>query len=82
MTVTWEHDVRHCFTAQDVTCMEGVSAGRINLHEYASVKKSAHLILDQVKAGNMPPPDSGEAKWTADRIKLFEEWIAAGFPEC
>jgi hypothetical protein len=79
--ITWEHDIRHFFTAKDVTCMQGVSSGRINLHQYESVKKSAQLILDQVKARNMPPPDSGEVPWSAARVQQFEGWIAAGFPE-
>jgi hypothetical protein len=77
--VTWEQ-VRHFFTAQDVTCMAQQSGGRIELNKHDSVRLNAQAILGQVKHGNMPPAHSGEKPWSADRVAQFEAWIAGGCP--
>jgi hypothetical protein len=76
--ITWTHDIAHLFTALDVSCMKGVSAGHIDLHQYESVKRSAPAILGQVEAGNMPPAHSGEPPWSPARVALFKAWIAGG----
>ncbi len=54
--------------------------GMFNLWDYNDVKTNASAILGAVKSGRMPPKDSGEPRWTPDKVQKFQDWINAGYP--
>ena len=33
----------------------------------------------QVSSGLMPPPSSGEERWSEDKVALFKEWMDGGY---
>jgi hypothetical protein len=48
--------------------------GHLDLSSRDDVAKHADAIYRTVKSGTMPPPDSGEARWTDEMCDLFEQW--------
>jgi len=75
---TWENDIKGLFTTQDV---EHMKTKGIDLSSYDSVSINATTIYSRVKSGSMPPPGSGEARWTTEMVNTFGCWIQAGKPE-
>ena len=49
---------------------------RFDLWSYDDVVERSDAILDRLRDGSMPC----DGAWPADRIALFQEWIAAGKP--
>jgi hypothetical protein len=54
-----------------------------DLSDYGDVKTNADRILQRLKGVGgavMPPPQAkgGDGPWPANRIALFERWIAEG----
>ncbi|HTV92390.1 MAG TPA: hypothetical protein VMG98_06710 [Verrucomicrobiae bacterium] len=70
-------DIRPMFTDMDVAHMK--PAG-IDLSDVASVKAHADAIYRTVSAGAMPPPSSGETRWSAQMCETFKQWQLAGCP--
>jgi hypothetical protein len=70
-------DIRPMFTEMDVDHMQGLG---LDLNEYAEVKKSSDSIYAVVSGGSMPPPGSGESRWTSEMCDTFKRWQDAGCP--
>jgi hypothetical protein len=79
--VTWSNDIKQLFTPLDVDHMK--KAKNIDLSDYNSTKIWAFQIYNAVSSipVYMPPPQSGEAPWTADMINTFGCWIKQGCPQ-
>ena len=71
-------DIRPMFTDIDVEHMKGFG---IDLSDRKDVMAHADAIYGTVSTGAMPPPASGEARWTAEMCDRFKRWQGAGFPE-
>ena len=76
--VTWTNDIQAMFTQLDV---EHMLEKNVDLRSYLIVKIYADKIYDRVKSGNMPPPGSGEDRWSPDWVNTFGCWIKQGTPE-
>ncbi|MGA8099217.1 MAG: hypothetical protein WB810_11215 [Candidatus Cybelea sp.] len=76
-TPSFAHDIRPMFTEMDVEHMQGFG---LDLSDYAAVKKGASTIFETVSSGSMPPPGSGEARWTSEMCDTFKRWQDAGCP--
>jgi hypothetical protein len=76
-TPSFAHDIRPMFTEMDVEHMQGFG---LDLSDYAAVKKGASTIFETVSSGSMPPPGSGEARWTSEMCDAFKRWQDAGCP--
>jgi hypothetical protein len=79
MAVSFAADIRPLFTKLDIDHMESL----LDLTDYEDVKAKADDILERLKGVGgavMPPPPSkgGDGPWPAERIALFERWIAQG----
>jgi hypothetical protein len=79
--VTWSGNVKQLFTSTDVDHMKAVSGGNIDLSSYTSVKMWASAIYNRVASGSMPPPGSGEGRWSSDMVNTFGCWIQQGCPQ-
>lgn len=79
--VTWTNDIKQMFTPVDVAHMK--TAKNFDLSDYNSTKIWALQIYNAVTATPqyMPPPQTGEAAWTADMINTFGCWIKQGCPQ-
>ena len=64
------------FTTMDVDHM--IKA--MNLADRDSVFQHAAAIYSSVSSGSMPPPSSGEARWTSDMCARFKTWWDQGGP--
>ena len=73
---TYFEHIRHYFEQQDIDCMFGVRG--FHLGNYSSLKSVASSVYQHVKSGHMPPQP--ERRWSANRVKSFRNWIAAGYP--
>ncbi len=73
--VTWTNDIEKMFTPLDADHMK---TRGVDLTSYDSVKINAVAIYTRVKSGNMPPPGSGEDRWSADMVNTFGCWIQQG----
>ena len=76
--VSFKGDILPLFTQMDVDHMRGFA---IELDDYAFMKQpdNAQAVYDQVASGSMPPPESGEERWSEDKVTLFGDWIKGGF---
>jgi len=75
--LSFEKDIRPMFTDLDVAHMK--PAG-IDLSGYADVKANADAIYETVSTGSMPPPSSGESRWTDEMCERFKRWRDQGCP--
>jgi hypothetical protein len=75
--VSFEADIRPMFTEMDVAHMKAYG---IDLSDRSSVQASAVAIYDTVSGGSMPPPSSGEERWTDDMCERFKHWQEQGCP--
>jgi hypothetical protein len=71
----FENDIRPMFTDMDVDHMQAFG---IDLSSAASVKEHAAAIYATVSQGSMPPPGSGEARWTPEMCERFKRWMEQG----
>jgi hypothetical protein len=76
--VTWTNDIQKMFTATDIAHMKTKG---IDLSDYQSVKINAVPIYNQVSAGIMPPPGSGEQPWSPASVNTFGCWIQQNCPQ-
>jgi hypothetical protein len=74
--ISFAKDIRPMFTDMDVAHMK--PAG-IDLSSKESVQAHAEAIYASVSGGIMPPPSSGEARWTPEMCERFKRWQANGF---
>jgi hypothetical protein len=77
-SLSFEKDIRPMFTDLDVAHMK--PAG-IDLSSLADVKANAEAIYSTVSTGAMPPPSSGEARWSSEMCERFKQWTDQGCPE-
>ncbi len=75
--VNWTDNIKDMFTPLDVDHMEF----KFDLTKYEDVKTNAVAIYGRVDSGSMPPPSSGEERWSAEKVNLFGCWIKQGTPE-
>jgi hypothetical protein len=78
MAVSFASDILPLFTQTDVDHMKGFS---IELDDYDFMKQpdNAASVYAQVSSGAMPPPDSGEERWSDEKVALFYDWIEGGY---
>jgi hypothetical protein len=75
--LNFEKDIRPMFTDLDVAHMK--PAG-IDLSSASDVKVNADAIYAAVSGGTMPPPSSGEARWSNEMCERFKRWQDQGCP--
>jgi hypothetical protein len=73
-TLSFERDIRPMFTQLDIDHMSAM----IDLSDRDSVYASADAIYSTVSAGTMPPPSSGEPRWTVEMCNKFRQWTEQG----
>jgi tyrosinase len=76
-SLSFAKDIRPMFTDLDVAHMKPLGA---DLSDWEAVKAHADAIYQAVASGVMPPPSSGEARWTPDMCDRFKRWQGAGCP--
>jgi hypothetical protein len=69
--LSFAKDIRPMFTDLDVAHMKPKG---MDLSSKDDVKAHADAIYSAVSGGIMPPPSSGEARWTADMCERFKQW--------
>jgi hypothetical protein len=69
-------DIAPMFTAMDVDHMKMA----FDLSNRDSVWQHAEPIYTSVSHGTMPPPSSGEPRWTEAMCARLRAWIDAGGP--
>jgi hypothetical protein len=77
LALSFAKDIRPMFTDLDVAHMK--PAG-IDLSNKASVETHAEAIYGAVSQGTMPPPKSGEARWSPEMCERFKQWQSQGCP--
>jgi hypothetical protein len=75
--LSFSKDIRPMFTDMDV---EHMKHGGLDLSDYDSVKTAADAIYETVSTGSMPPPSSGESRWTPEMCARFKAWQNQGCP--
>ena len=80
MALSFEKDIKPMFTSMDQDHMKK-RGSKFDLWSYDDVKRKATAILGRVKNGSMPPPSSGEKRWTDDMVNKFQQWINDGYPQ-
>jgi len=75
--LSFARDIRPLFTDMDVAHMK--PAG-IDLSSAESVKAHADAIYATVTSGSMPPPSSGETRWSAQMCETFKQWQLQNCP--
>jgi hypothetical protein len=75
--LSFAKDIRPMFTDLDVAHMK--PAG-IDLSNKADVETHAEAIYETVSGGSMPPPSSGEGRWSPEMCERFNQWRSQGFP--
>lgn len=73
--LSFAKDIRPLFTEMDVAHMKH---GGMDLSNRDDVEKHADAIYQTVKSGSMPPPNSGEPRWTDAMCEAFKQWQAQG----
>jgi len=70
--ISFAQNIKPLFRDRDRVSM----MSRFDLWSYDDVVERSDAILDRLRDGSMPC----DGAWPADRIALFQEWIAAGKP--
>jgi hypothetical protein len=73
--LSFAKDIRSMFTDMDVAHMKPKG---IDLSSKADVEKHAEAIYTTVTEGSMPPPGSGETRWSAEMCDRFKRWQNQG----
>jgi hypothetical protein len=78
MAVSFKGDILPMFTSMDV---EHMSHAGVSLDEYAYMSQPANAkrVYETVSTGTMPPRDSGEPRWSDDKVQLFKAWMDGGY---
>lgn len=71
---TYYEHIRHMFDDIDIEHMMRVA--KMDLGTYEGVKHRATDVYFHTSSGRMPPG----RRWSAARVKTFENWIISGFP--
>jgi hypothetical protein len=81
MALSFATDIKPMFTAMDQDHMLN-QQGLFDLWSYddVSTPDNATAIHAAVAAGKMPPPNSGEPRWTEEKVAKFQQWIDEGYP--
>ncbi len=74
--LSFARDIRPMFTDTDVNHMRKL----LDLSDRDSVFTHGATIYDTVTTGKMPPPSSGEPRWTAEMCSRFKTWLDQGGP--
>ena len=74
--LSFARDIRPMFTDMDVDHMKKA----MNLADRDSVFAHAQAIYASVASGSMPPPASGEARWSGEMCARFKAWWDQGGP--
>ena len=74
--LSFERDIRPLFTDLDVAHMK--RATNLDLSDRGSVLAHADAIYETVSNGTMPPPSSGEPRWTTEMSAKFKRWRDEG----
>lgn len=75
-SLSFAKDIRPMFTQMDIDHMSGM----MDLSDRDSVFANADAIYTTVSDGSMPPPNSGEPRWTPEMCAKFETWMEQGGP--
>lgn len=75
--LSFARDIRPMFTQMDVDHM----LADMDLSNRDSVYQHADAIYAAVLAGTMPPPSSGEPRWTPEQCARFKAWHEQGGPD-
>ena len=70
---SFARDIRVLFRETDVDEMKFA----FDLSKYEDVKSNAEGIYDRLSDGSMPC----DGAWPADRLAIFQQWMADGCPE-
>jgi len=73
--LSFAKDIRPMFTDIDVAHMK--HAG-MDLSNRDDVVKHGDAIYAAVSNGSMPPPGSGEARWSSEMCDRFKQWQTKG----
>jgi hypothetical protein len=79
MAISYERDIKPMFSGMDQDHMKKRGT-KFDLWSYADVKRKAQDILTRVANGTMPPPSSGEKRWTPEMVDKFKQWINESYP--
>jgi hypothetical protein len=77
-TVSFQNDILPLFTKMDIEHMRGMGVD-LDKYDYMKVPAHAEDVYTQVSQQLMPPSDSGEDPWSADKVTLFSEWMKGGY---
>ena len=72
MGISFANNIRPLFRDKDVASM--TRARKFDMSSYAVVSQRADEILQRLQDGDMP----WDGPWTADKVLLFQQWIADG----
>lgn len=72
--ISFARDIRVMFTEMDIEHMKR----SMDLSNRESVLEHADVIYAAVLSGHMPPPTSGETRWTEDMCARFKAWKDQG----
>jgi hypothetical protein len=75
--LSFAKDIRPMFTDMDVAHMKPAN---LDLSSRDDVAKHADAVYRTVKSGSMPPPNSGEERWTEEMCDRFDQWQKQGCP--
>ena len=78
MAPSFAADILPLFTKTDIEHMQGFGV-ELDDYDYMKDPDNAKAVYDQVWSGAMPPPDSGEDRWSDDKVTLFKEWMDGGY---
>ena len=73
-TLSFATDIRPMFTQTDLDHMSPF----MDLSDRDDVLAHADAIYQTVSSGTMPPPASGEPRWTPEMCTKFKKWQDQG----
>ena len=78
MSVSFATDIAPLFTTMDIHHMGHVG---LALDDYSRMSRpaTASTVYRAVSSGSMPPSDSGEQRWSEDKVRLFKAWMDGGY---
>jgi hypothetical protein len=78
VTVSFKADIVPLFTSMDIEHMSALGA-KLDDYSFMSQPGTASLVYDVVSSGKMPPSNSGEQRWSHEKVELFKAWIDGGY---
>ena len=75
--LSFTKDIRPMFTDLDVDHLRPLG---LDLSSKDDVAKNADDVYAHVSAGTMPPPSTGEERWTDEMCAKFKQWQTEGCP--